>query len=458
MTYFTRRVCQSRMVWNTSTWPRCFFPLPIAIYLCHVYSCILVSVRTQQQFTWKYLGGDKVHTGATFTCPVGTSLFDDVVIANTGSHVFYLREIVKGEIHGFYYVRQCGEEVEVNHVRTAGHVRPTDDFIKKYKTILAVDTHQDVQENSGNRYSLRPRKPRPPPPAPKKRKSRGNSDAVKKKPKKSPYQYAKYSTVPGGLVDPKNSTGRKPLTSREAHMVRDHHESVMRKNYKLSGIDDNGKKYNFIYMVRGWSDSRHKWFYEGRQYNSNKAEFLPVEWFNQNHMDKRWRAKTFARHQKFWFRVPVMATPEASKKGMCCPVSIIKFYNFFGLTRLASKLSRCILHVQSFSNCCKFIYRQKGFQRHEITCSGFDPIEFGIFPALFFLQICAVDTSLKCFDNSHAICICSGFIFDANHKHPLPLNKHNLDRCCVGGTSWVFHHVSRGVAFIPGKKLKKFFP
>ena len=142
---------------------------------------------------------------------------------------------------------------------------------------------------------------------------------------------------------------------------------------------------------------------------------------------------------------------------MCCPNSIIKFYNFFGLTRLASKLSRCILHNQSFSKCCHFIYCHKGFERHEINCSTFDPIEFGKFPALFFLQICSVEASLKCFDNGHAIAICSGFIFDANHEHPLPLNKHNLDSCCLGGPSWVFHHVSRGVAFIPGKRLRKFF-
>lgn len=428
--------------------------------MCHVYSCILVSVRTQQQFTWQYLGGDAEHSGSTFTCPVGTSLYDDVVIADTKSHVFYLKEIVKGQIHGFYYVRQCGEEVQVPRVRTAGHVRPTDDFIKKNKAILAVDTHQDVQDNSGSRYSLRKRKPRPPPPARKKRKPRSKSDAVKKKPKKTTekkYQYAKYSKVPGGLVDPKNKTGRRPLTSKEAHMVRDQDKSVMAKGDKVFGIDENGKRFEYIYMVRGWSNSRSNWIYEGREFNSNKATFIPVDWFNANHMDAQWRAKTFGKYQKFWFRVPVMATPSASEKGMCCPVSIIKFYNFFGLTRLASKLSRCILHNQSFSKCCHFIYCHKGFERRKIDCSTFDPIEFGKFPTLFFLQICAFDASLHCFDNGHAIAICSGFIFDANHEHPLPLNKHNLDSCCVGGTSWVFHHVSRGVAFIPGKRLENLF-
>ena len=428
--------------------------------MCHVYSCVLVSVRTEQQFTWQYLGGDAVHAGSTFTCPVGTALFDDVVIANTKSHVFYLKEIVKGQIHGFYYVHQCGEKVQVPHVRTAGHVRPTDDFIKKYKAIPAVDTHQDVQDNSGSRYSLRERKPRPPPPAPKKRKSRSKSDAVKKKPKKpaeKKYRFPKYSTVPGGLVDPRNKTGRRPLTSKEAHLIRDQDKSVMRKGDKVSGIDDNGKRFEFIYMVRGWKGTRSKWFYEGREFNSNKATFLPVEWFTENHMDKKWRAKTFGRYQKFWFRVPVRAAP-GSEKGMCCPASIIKFYNFFGLTRLASKLSRCILHNQTFSECCHFIYCHKGFQRHKIDCCDFDPFEFGTFPVLFFLQICSFNASLNSLDNSHAIAICSGFIFDANHEHPLPLNKHNLDSCCVGDTSWVFHHVSRGVAFIPGKRLKKFFP
>ena len=246
--------------------------------MCHVYSCILVSVRTQQQFTWQYLGGDAEHSGSTFTCPVGTSLYDDVVIADTKSHVFYLKEIVKGQIHGFYYVRQCGEEVQVPRVRTAGHVRPTDDFIKKNKAILAVDTHQDVQDNSGSRYSLRKRKPRPPPPARKKRKPRSKSDAVKKKPKKTTekkYQYAKYSKVPGGLVDPKNKTGRRPLTSKEAHMVRDQDKSVMAKGDKVFGIDENGKRFEYIYMVRGWSNSRSNWIYEGREFNSNKASLYP---------------------------------------------------------------------------------------------------------------------------------------------------------------------------------------
>jgi len=411
-----------------------------------VYSCILVSTRTQQQFTWQYVGGDPLHSGTTFTCPVGTSLYDDVVIGDTGSHVFHLEKIVKGMIYGFYYVRRCGDETMVPHVRTAGHIRPTDDFIKKH----------GVRDSSASAYSLRPRKPTPTPPQTKKRKARSNSGAVKKrnKAREKKYQWPKYSKLPGGLKDPRNDTGRHPLSRKEAHLVKDQHQSVMGKEDKVTGEDKYGNRFHLIYMVRGWRHKRSEWYYEGRAFNSSRTEFLTSDWLNKNHMDSTWRTKTFAKYPRYWFRVPVMRKPG---EGMCCPLSIIKCYNFFGLTRMASELSRSIIHNTSFIQCCRFIYRHKGFEQHDIDCSTFDPIEFGAFPTLFLLQICAIETSLKCFDNYHAICICSGLIFDANHEHPLPLNKHNLDKCCVGGDSWVYHHVSRGVAFIPGKNLTKFF-
>ena len=64
----------------------------------------LVMQMDEQQFTWKYLGGDKQYCGTTFTCPPRTALLDDICIEKIQSHVFYLRMIEKGNLYGFYYM------------------------------------------------------------------------------------------------------------------------------------------------------------------------------------------------------------------------------------------------------------------------------------------------------------------------------------------------------------------
>ena len=77
---------------------------------------------------------------------------------------------------------------------------------------------------------------------------------------------------------------------------------------------------------------------------------------------------------------------------------------------------------------------------------------------LFVLQLAAIGAANEGIDNTHAICVFNGLIFDANHSDPLPLTKDNLDHCCLGGSGWTFHHVSRARQFSPSKQSKKRFP
>ena len=81
---------------------------------------------------------------------------------------------------------------------------------------------------------------------------------------------------------------------------------------------------------------------------------------------------------------------------------------------------------------------------------------------LYLVQIAAINATNKDIDNTHAICIFGGLIFDVNHDQPLVLTKQNLDNCCLGGDSWVFDHVSKLAVFSPSrdllKKILKDFP
>ena len=77
---------------------------------------------------------------------------------------------------------------------------------------------------------------------------------------------------------------------------------------------------------------------------------------------------------------------------------------------------------------------------------------------LLVLQLAAIGTANEGIDNTHAICVFNGLIFDANHSDPLPLTKDNLDACCLGGSNWTYHYVSRARKFVPSKKSRNRFP
>jgi len=58
-------------------------------------------------------------------------------------------------------------------------------------------------------------------------------------------------------------------------------------------------------------------------------------------------------------------------------------------------------------------------------------------------------------DNSHAVVIYNGKLYDINHTIPLSLTKENVNLCCVG-SEWKFHSVSRVTTFVPTIKMKKY--
>ena len=216
-----------------------------------------------------------------------------------------------------------------------------------------------------------------------------------------------------------------------------------------------GVKPWYIYMVRGWRDdgSRDDWHYEGRSYNCTHAITLDVHWLTGNEMGPKWRSRTFQKHQNFWFRVPVKTNLTSTED--CAPGSIMKFCNFVALDELTEKLRFHCRYGSSIGFCIDFLTRSKGFSRLKLKITNFDPLFPRRKDVLYLVQICSINTTNEDIDNTHAICIFGGLIFDVNHIHPLKLDKQNLDNCCLGGDSWVFHHVSKLAAFSPARKLLK---
>ena len=487
----------------------------------------------EEQYTWEYHGGDEQYRDTTFTCPPGTALLDDIRIERIQSHVFYLRMIKKGTLFGFYYVKEDGVEKKIDHLRTPGHIRPVDEYIKfhglKTRSSEEIEDHTPnsessipvhppppPQENDANcssavlpdstpssiqvlpyKQRLRPRKqhvvyfkpkkktrsseeiedhtpnsessiPVHPPPPPQENDANCSSAVLpdstpssiqvlpykqRLRPRKQHVVYFKPKKKrtkrtprrvrpPPKYAQKKGNNKMQPLTKEEAKELR---------------IRPKTEKRWVIYMVRGWRNdgNRDDWQYEGKSYNCFRAIPLPVEWFNEYGMDKHWRAKTFQKHPEFWFKVPVSANLTSTEDLECAPASIIKFCNFVGLDELTEKLRLHCRYGSSIGFCIHFLTRRKGFRRLKLKLNNFDPL----FPkdqyVLYLVQIAAINTTNKDIDNTHAICIFGNLIFDVNHVHPLMLNKQNLDNCCLGGDSWVFHHVSKLAVFSPTRDLFK---
>ena len=417
----------------------------------------------EEQYTWEYHGGDEQYRDTTFTCPPGTALLDDIRIERIQSHVFYLRMIKKGTLFGFYYVKEDGVEKKIDHLRTPGHIRPVDEYIKFHG--LKTRSSEEIEDHTPNSESSIPVHPPPPPQEndancssavlpdstpssiqvlPYKQRLRPRKQHVvyfkpkKKRTKRTPRRVR----PPPKYAQKKGNNKMQPLTKEEAKELR---------------IRPKTEKRWVIYMVRGWRNdgNRDDWQYEGKSYNCFRAIPLPVEWFNEYGMDKHWRAKTFQKHPEFWFKVPVSANLTSTEDLECAPASIIKFCNFVGLDELTEKLRLHCRYGSSIGFCIHFLTRRKGFRRLKLKLNNFDPL----FPkdqyVLYLVQIAAINTTNKDIDNTHAICIFGNLIFDVNHVHPLMLNKQNLDNCCLGGDSWVFHHVSKLAVFSPTRDLFK---
>ena len=101
--------------------------------------------------------------------------------------------------------------------------------------------------------------------------------------------------------------------------------------------------------------------------------------------------------------------------------------------------------VTSFLGC-------KGFATSEDDLPEKDP--FQAFPGkVYLLQITSQLNGIL--DNSHAVVLYNGKLYDINHTIPLSLTKENVNLCCVG-SEWKFHSVCRVATFVPTIKMKEY--
>ena len=274
----------------------------------------------------------------------------------------------------------------------------------------------------------------------------------KKRPRMIPPEYpGLYADEQGGMLlpDPNAKQKQLPLTRKESESLR--RDKRPRHAVKL------GDK--MIYQVRAWVDDTGHWYYEGRSYNSNKPEKVYASWLTRNNMNFVWRKRTIMYNQLYWYRCRVLS-PEGGRRPGCVPLSVIMFYEHVGMFDRATELRRRWHNgFTSWGKVVNFIRNAKGFTFKKLSCPDFTKnlLVLGRQKCLFVIQISAVNlTDYKDTDNLHAISVFNGLIFDANHEHPLPLTKDNLDECCLGGPLWVFHHVSRVRQFIPTAKTAKY--
>ena len=244
------------------------------------------------------------------------------------------------------------------------------------------------------------------------------------------------------------------------------------------------RKPGLIYMVkavqerRGDADrsERSDWSYKGKFYNTRGEERLTLHWLYDNHMRDAWRRRTILAYPGRWFRVPILASAkqtaaiqssrppsakqsagiQSSRPPSCIAGCLIKFFDHVGLTRFSEAFKEVrgsILHWHTYVNIIK---RFKAFGHHNCG-SSICPLRSSLDShVLYLFQIRSVHEDTKEVDNSHAICVFNRLIYDANLENPLPVNKVNLDKCCVGGKSWVYQFAVRCSRFQPSKKVKKF--
>ena len=224
-----------------------------------------------------------------------------------------------------------------------------------------------------------------------------------------------------------------------------------------------------IYMVkanitrRGDADAgiRNEYEYVGRFYNGRGDEKLETDWLDENYMDADWRRSTILRNPGHWYRVPVSASDkqssvkQSSKKSACIADCLIKFFDHVGLTRFSEAFKEVRHLSPQWKRCRSIIKKFKKFgHRYNINI---DPLRSSLAnDVLYLFQLRSVHTDTGDVDNSHAVCVFNGLVYDANIDNPLPVNRPNLDKCCVGGTSWVFDEAVRSAMFNPNPRTASF--
>ena len=209
------------------------------------------------------------------------------------------------------------------------------------------------------------------------------------------------------------------------------------------------------------------------------SEQLDVDWLNENGMDSDWRSRTFGKYKNEspWFRVPVCASGKQSSErkiskpskkkttskkkfkkklsvNTCVPGSLLKVFSYLGLQRNINKMKNVFNRNYNLQ---RFVQSVTGFSRKPLK--NFNPMTDTEHNKLYLIQLSSVFIgnvdSKKLKDNTHSVSIFNHIIFDNNISTRLPLTKVNLDKCCVGGSSYVFECCSRVVEFTPTKNTER---
>ena len=193
-------------------------------------------------------------------------------------------------------------------------------------------------------------------------------------------------------------------------------------------------------------------------------------------MDSTWRKKRFGKsgnHHR-WFQVPVAArrkqttkrksvqtkplkTQKKKKLNECVPGCMLKVFRYLGLQKNIKRFTTVVKKNLRFH---KVVDCVVGFTKEYTTAKTFNLVTDTEPNTLYLIQIASKFIgdvkSNRSTDNSHCISVFNNLIFDHNIQNPLPLTKINVNKCCVGGTSYVFYHCSRIAKFTPTEQTTRF--
>ena len=186
-------------------------------------------------------------------------------------------------------------------------------------------------------------------------------------------------------------------------------------------------------------------------------------------MASKWRQKTIFKKPRHWFRVPVSAkdkqqseallhrsippkqllSPKQQNLPACAADCLIKFFHHGGLIAFRDKFKSLRDCNPSLPECVRKIAK---FTHKRLSPKSFDlfHLEDNV---LYLFQLSAIHVITGQRDNTHAICVFNSIIYDANMSELLEYNTTNLNACCLGGESWVFHYMSRIYTLTPTDRI-----
>ena len=259
-----------------------------------------------------------------------------------------------------------------------------------------------------------------------------------------------------------------------------------------------------------------KWLYWGKVAGQNghevESERLTYKWLRDNHFDNEFLKKLRrSENQGKWFNNPpgcssfsVKIEPREAnkavlgsyllgsrnlgasliqypnfhnqgKKPYCISYSLSNAFAYIGLLNRSKELFEKSYQIYAgtlkdmgsdpFHNTVMFLQKLKQFNVMNLETSlfaekPFCPLSDPTPGNIKLLQIASAPRGSnfnvdKFIDNSHCISIVDNMIFDSNKNQPIKLTRDNLNSCCLGGDRFHYHHVSRGVEFIPSKSMKR---